>query len=159
EATFNSRWIETALDLARVMVEQFWDPTGGGFFFTGRAHEELITRPKDLLDNATPSGNAMAVIGLLRLAQLTGRSDLHEKTAATLRLCRDLMSERPLGCGQLLIGLDFYPGPVQEFAVVGDPAAEETHRVLRAIQGGFRPDKVVALKPTREEQDHVENVL
>jgi uncharacterized protein YyaL (SSP411 family) len=35
---------------------------------------------------------------------------------------------------------------VKEFAVVGDPGAEETRRVLRAIRGGFRPHKVVALK-------------
>src|SRR5947209_11926153 len=44
EATFAPRWIEAALDLARVMVEQFWDAEGGGFFYTGRDHEALIAR-------------------------------------------------------------------------------------------------------------------
>jgi uncharacterized protein YyaL (SSP411 family) len=146
EATFAPRWIEAAVDVAGVMIEQFWDEQDGGFFFTGRDHETLITRTKDLLDNATPSGNAMAVTSLLRLAALTGRSDLRTKAEGTLRLCRGLMAERPLGNGQMLIGLDFYFGPVQEFAVVGDPAGEETQRVLRAIRAGFRPDKVVALK-------------
>ena len=47
---------------------------------------------------------------------------------------------------QMLNALDFYLGPVQEFAVVGDPVAEETRRVLRAVRGGFRANKVVALK-------------
>src|SRR5262249_8725957 len=60
EATFETHWIESALDLARVVLEQFWDESEGGFYFTGRDHEALITRTKDLLDNATPSGNAMA---------------------------------------------------------------------------------------------------
>jgi uncharacterized protein YyaL (SSP411 family) len=146
EATFAPRWIESALDLAGVMIEQFWDDKNGGFFFTGRDHEALITRTKDLLDNATPSGNAMAVTALLRLAALTGRADLRSKAEETLQLCRGLMAERPLGNGQMLIGLDFYLGPVQEFAVVGDPAANETRQVLRAIRAGFRPDKVIALK-------------
>jgi uncharacterized protein YyaL (SSP411 family) len=154
EATFESRWIEAALDLKRVMLDQFWDASEGGFHFTGRDHEALITRPKDLLDNATPSGNAMATTALLRLAKLTGRRDLFEKAEATLRLCRGLIAERPLGCGQMLSALDFYIGPVQEFAIVGDPAIDETRQAVHLIRSGFRPNKVVALKqsddPTTE---------
>ncbi|HMF13158.1 MAG TPA: thioredoxin domain-containing protein [Gemmataceae bacterium] len=146
EATFEPHWIESALDLTRVTIEQFWDDSDGGFYFTGRDHEALITRTKDLLDNATPSGNAVVATGLLRLAKLTGRHDLEDKAAATLRLCRGLMAERPVGCGQMLLALDFYLGPVQEFAVVGAPEAEETRRVLRAIRKPFRPNKVVALE-------------
>ena len=42
EATFEPRWIEAALELAGVMIEQFWDPAEGGFFYTGRDHEQLI---------------------------------------------------------------------------------------------------------------------
>lgn len=147
EATFEPRWVEAAVELAGVMVEQFGDESGGGFFFTGKDHEALIARNKDLADNATPSGNAMAATGLLRLAKLTGRRDLAAKAEQTLHLCAGLMAERPLGTGQMLIGLDFWLGPVQEFAVVGDPDEAETRRVLRAVHGGFRPDKVVALRP------------
>jgi uncharacterized protein len=151
EATFELRWIESGLELTHVMLDQFWDESEGGFYFTGRDHEPLITRTKDLLDNATPSGNAMAATALLRLAKLTGRRDLEDKAEATLRLCRDLMAERPMGCGQMLIALDFHLGPVQEFAVVGDPASEETHRVLRAIRGQFRPNKGVAMKSPNDD--------
>jgi uncharacterized protein YyaL (SSP411 family) len=156
EATFAPRWIRAALDLARVMIDQFWDVSEGGFFFTGRDHEALITRTKDLLDNATPSGNAMAATALLRLAKLTGRSDLLEKVEATLQLCRGLMAERPMGAGQMLIALDFYLGPVQEFAIVGNPAGEETKQVLRGVRGRFQPRRVVGLKSpddTTAEQD------
>jgi hypothetical protein len=51
-----------------------------------------------------------------------------------------------MAAGQMLVALDFHLGPVQEFAVVGDPAAEETRRVLRAIRSGFRPNRVVAFQ-------------
>ncbi len=146
EATFAPRWIEAAVDLSRLMIEQFWDDSQGGFFFTGRDHEALITRTKDLLDNATPSGNAVAATALLRLARLTGSQDFEAKALATLRLCRALMSDRPMGCGQMLLALDFHLGPVQEFAIVGSSGSEATRRVLRAIHRGFRPSKVVALK-------------
>jgi uncharacterized protein YyaL (SSP411 family) len=146
EATFAPRRIEAAIDLSQVMIEQFWDDSQGGFFFTGRDQESLITRTKDLLDNATPSGNAVAATALLRLARLTGNQDFEAKAIATLRLCRGLMTDRPMGCGQMLLALDFHLGPVQEFAIVGPPDSEETRRVLRAIHRGFRPNKVVALK-------------
>src|SRR5262249_23461049 len=146
EATFAPRWIGQALDLARVMTDQFWDQAQGGFFFTGKDHEQLIARSKDLQDNATPSGNAVAATGLLRLARLTGRQDLQDQAVQVLRLCHDLMARHPMAAGQLLLALDYYLGPVQEFAVVGDPAAEETRRVLRAIRRDFQPHRVVALK-------------
>jgi uncharacterized protein YyaL (SSP411 family) len=155
EATFEPRWIESALELARVMFDQFWDERDGGFYFTGRDHEHLITRTKDLLDNATPSGNAIAAIGLLRLAKLTGRRDLEEKAVATIRLARGLMAERSVGCGQMLLALDFYLGPVAEFAVVGDREAEDTKEVLRIIRRGFRPNKVVALKSPNQAADSI----
>ena len=72
EATGEPRWIESALELARIMIDDFADVEHGGFFFTGRRHEALIARQKDLHDNATPSGNAMAATALVRLGALTG---------------------------------------------------------------------------------------
>src|SRR5262249_15665069 len=147
EATFEPRWVGAALELARVLTDQFWDPSDRAFFYTGRDHEALIARGKDPHDNAPPSGNAMAVTGLLRLAKLTGRAELLEKAETTLRAYAGLLATHPLAAGQMLVALDFYLGPVQEIAVVGDPAGEETRRVLRAVRGGFRPNQVVALKP------------
>jgi uncharacterized protein YyaL (SSP411 family) len=152
ETTFEPRWIEAAGDVARVMIEQFWDEAEGGFYFTGRDHEQLIARTKDPHDNATPSGNAMAVTALLRLAKLTGRADLRDKAERTLRLFRGLMEASPMAAGQMLIAYDFDLGPVQEFAVVGDLVNDETKRVLRAIRGGFRPHKVVALKASGDDK-------
>jgi uncharacterized protein YyaL (SSP411 family) len=147
EATFWPRWLEAALDLARVLVEQFWDPEEGGFFYTGNDHEALIARTKDPHDSAIPSGNAVAVTALLRLAKLTGRADLQDRAEATLQLYSALLKTQPLAATQMLLALDFHLGPVQEFAVVGDPQAPDTRRVLRALHHGFRPNQVLALKP------------
>jgi hypothetical protein len=158
EATFAVRWVEAALDLAGVLIDEFWDPAEGGFFYTGRSHEALIARNKEPQDSAIPSGNSLAVMALLRLAKLTGREDLWEKAQATLRLFRGLMVGSPMAAGQMLTALDFYLGPVQEFAAVGDPDSPDTRRVLRAIHGGFRPNKVVALLPPRDGK-HAQEVL
>jgi uncharacterized protein YyaL (SSP411 family) len=159
EATFEPRWLEAALSLATVMVEQFWDPAEGAFFYTGRDHEALIARTKDPQDNAVPSGNSMAVTALLRLAKLTGRADLFAKAETTLQVYRALLANHPMAAGQWLTALDFYLGPVQEFAVVGDPAGADTRRVLGAIRGGFRPNRVVALRPAGTAGDTAERAV
>jgi uncharacterized protein YyaL (SSP411 family) len=135
------------LQLAAILVDQFWDDADAGFFFTGKDHETLIARVKDAHDSSIPSGNALAATGLLRLAKLTGRADLYDRALATLRAFAGLMDRSPLAAGQLLVALDFHLGPVQEVAIVGDPEAAATRRVLRAVRGGFRPHQVVALKP------------
>ncbi len=115
EATFEPRWIEESIRLADVMIDQFWDASEGGFFFTGRDHEQLIARTKEAQDNAIPSGNATAVTAMLRLARLTGRTDFLKKAETTLQLFHGLMAKHPMSAGQLLIALDFWLGPVQEF--------------------------------------------
>jgi len=58
------------------------------------------------------------------------------------------MSASPVAAGQMLVALDFYLGPVQEFAVVGDFSNEETRRALQAIRGRFLPNAVIAAKST-----------
>jgi uncharacterized protein YyaL (SSP411 family) len=159
EATFAPRWIEAALDLTEVMIDQFWDAADGGFFYTGRDHESLIARGKDPHDNAIPSGNSMAVTALLRLVKLTGRMDLQEKAEATLRLYRGLLGAHPLAAGQMLLALDFHLGPVQEIALVGDPAAEDTRRVLRLLNGAYQPHRVMALKKLGNDEKKLEEMM
>jgi uncharacterized protein YyaL (SSP411 family) len=158
ETTFEPGWLQSALEFTRVMIEQCWDDAEGGFFYTGKDHETLIARTKDPHDNATPSGNAMAVTGLLRLAKLTGRSDLMEKAECTLALFGELMRSSPMAAGQMLIAFDFHLGPVQEFAIVGDPANEETKQVLRLVRQDFRPHKVVCGKRGNVLEEEVEKM-
>jgi uncharacterized protein YyaL (SSP411 family) len=101
----------------------------------------------------------VAVLALLRLAKLTGRADLLEKATATLRLFHDLLANRPFVAGQMLIALDFYLGPVQEFVVVGDPAAAETKEALRALRSRFLPDRVLAFRPATGTDGELEQLV
>jgi len=146
EATFAPRWIEAARELSDIMIAQFADKHGPGFFFTGEEHEALIARVKDMHDSSIPSGNSMAATALLRLGKLLGRRDYLDKASATLQGAVGLMESSSMAAGQLLIALDFYLGPVQEIAIVGTADTAETERVLRAVHTGFRPSQVVAYK-------------
>ncbi len=147
EVTGSPRWIEAAVDLARVMIDEFHDAEKGGFFYVGRSHEALIVRQKDAYDNATPSGNAMAATALVRLAALTGRADFEALARSTLQAAHLVLERAPAAAGQSLIALDFLLAPAREFAVIpgGDPA--ETRAALEMIHAGFDPHKVVAPAP------------
>jgi uncharacterized protein len=144
EATGEPRWIESALELAQIMIDEFADAEQGGFFFTGNRHEALIARQKDMHDNATPSGNGMAATALVRLGALTGRDDLTRAGRSALESVRSVLERQPAAAGQSLLALDFLLGSIREFAVIagGDPA--EFRSVLEAIAGPFRPHKVIA---------------
>ena len=159
ETTFEPRWITVALSLAKIMMEQFWDEKEGGFFYTAADHESLIARSKVPHDNATPSGNAMAVTALLRVGKLTGNTELLAKAEQTLRLFRNLMSRSPAAAGQMLIALDFYLGPTQEIVVVGEAANPEVIEVLRFLRQTFRPNQVLAWKAQTDTPKELEELL
>jgi uncharacterized protein YyaL (SSP411 family) len=144
EATGRPRWVESALDLTRVMIDEFLDREGAGFFYTGRSHEELIARQKDFQDNATPSGNAMAATALLRLGALTGRGELEEIGRQTLESVQVYLRRSPMAMGQSLVALDFLLASPRQFAVIAGSEAAEFTAVLEEIYARFLPHKVVA---------------
>ncbi len=135
------------------MIEQFYDESAAGFFYTGTDHEALLMRTKDVQDSPTPSGNGMAATGLLRLAALTGRDDLRTKAEATLTAFHGVIDDSPVAAGQMLLALDFLLGPVQEFAVIGNAADAETKQVLALIRKGFHPNKVLAFREPQAKDD------
>ncbi len=150
EATGEPRWVEAAMELATIMIDEFGDAEQGGFFFTGRRHETLIARQKDIHDNATPSGNALAATALIRLGALTGRADLTTAGKSALEAIQAVLEREPAACGQSLIALDFLLGKVTELAVIAGNDPAEQRAVLETIASAFRPHKVVA--PATPEQ-------
>lgn len=147
EADGRARWIEAALELSKILVDEFFDAESGGFYFTGRNHESLIARQKDVFDNATPSGNAMAATALSRLAATTGRDDLKEIARACLGHVYAVMERAPMAAGQSLIALDFMLQPARECVVVAGSDPEEFQKALRTVRRPFRPETVFAPVP------------
>ncbi|MEA2520720.1 MAG: uncharacterized protein QOI81_366, partial [Actinomycetota bacterium] len=125
--TFELRWFLEARALADQLLERFQDEERGGFFLTGTdTGADLVIRPKELYDNAVPSGNSVAAEVLLRLELLTGSSRYGEAAERALRLVMDGATRAPGGFGHALCALDLYLGPSKEVAVVGGPADPNT---------------------------------
>ena len=145
EATGDTRRLTDAQCLASAMKELFFDETDGGFFATSSDHEALIQRPKDWDDNATPSGNSVAIEVLLKLGLLTGAVGWPESAVPILRKLAPVMEKHPYGFARILGCLDFHLSAPKEIAIVGDLENEATKELLRAVYAQYIPNKIVAL--------------
>ncbi len=144
EATFDARWLRAACDLADAILARFADDESGGFFDTSVDHEALVTRPKALVDNATPAGNSVAADVLLRLALLTANHAYQRQAQRILQPMREPMARYPLGFGRLLSALDFFLSRPKEVAIVGVPEAADTRALTGVVYERLWPNKVVA---------------
>jgi uncharacterized protein YyaL (SSP411 family) len=151
EATFDARWLREARALMDETLGRFWDEDEGVFYDTAADAEPLVVRPRDLWDNATPSGSSAAVHALLRLAELLGEERYRRIATRALEGTAELAGRVPAGFGLLLSALDFHLSTPTEIAFVGTPGEAETEALLGVAARAYLPNSVIALR--RPEED------
>jgi uncharacterized protein YyaL (SSP411 family) len=158
EATFDANYLKTALELNKDMLRHFWDEKVGAFFFTPDDGEALIIRKKESYDGAIPSGNAVAMLNLLRLARFTGNSDFEERAVNLGRAFSKDVKKFPSGHTQLMVSVDFGMGPSYEVVIVGKSGAKDTEKMLKALRNRFIPNKVTILRPTEKKSPDIDKI-
>jgi uncharacterized protein len=146
EASGEERWLDVATWAADEAVRLFAD-ADGGFFSTGIDSKTLVTRPKELQDNAVPAANSVFALELQKLALLTGRREFENHALGAIRLTRDVVARAPLGFAHWLSAIDFYTAPPVEIVIVGEPGRTDTDSLLSVVRDGFRPNKVLVTSP------------
>ncbi|MBN1681107.1 MAG: thioredoxin domain-containing protein [Anaerolineae bacterium] len=146
QTTFETRWFVEAEQLAEIVLTRF-RAKDGGFYDTSDDHEELIVRPRNLQDNATPSGNAMMAYVLMRLTGFTGETRYEEAALNLYRSLGSSLSEYPMAFGEMLVGLELYLRRPVEIALIGDPKDARLRAMLDVVQQAYRPLALVALSP------------
>jgi uncharacterized protein len=139
EATGEARWLAEADAVATTMIELFWDDEAGGVFTTGTDAERLVTRPKDLMDNPSPSANSLAAVGLLRLAALTDDHEHRRRAEAIVKLLATPAGRHPTAFGHLLVAVDLLERGTTEIVVTGDRPD-----LVAAVHRRWLPDAVLA---------------
>jgi hypothetical protein len=152
QTDFQTKWFASAQELAKEMIDLFEDQNGG-FFDTSREGEELLLRPKDLQDNATPSGNALACEALLKLAAFTDNGNDRDLAEKSLRLIANHALRYPTSFGRWLSAADFALANVKQVAVVYESAVEDARDLLQTIQSTYRPNTIVAASPHPPSED------
>jgi uncharacterized protein len=144
ETTFDLHWLREARRLTEAMLELFADPTGDGFYQTGRDAEPLVVRPRELFDNAIPAGSSVAADVLQRLGRLTATPDWEQAGLNALRPVLGVLGRAPTGFGHALGAADFALSRVREVAIVGRPEAEDTRTLLAEVWTTYQPNRVLA---------------
>jgi uncharacterized protein YyaL (SSP411 family) len=153
QTTFDERYFAVARGLADRALDHF-AAEDGGFFDTSDDHEALIVRPRNVQDNATPSGNALMARGLIRLAAYTGEARYDEAARGTLRLLTEALRQYPQAFGEALNAVDMLVAGQQEVAVVGDMASGATWALLEVVRQPYRPNVITALSPQDVPGEH-----
>jgi len=119
-ATYKPVYLEKALKLNDDFINLFWDNEKGGFFLYGSDSEQLITRPKEAYDGATPSSNSVAAMNLIRLSRLTGRYDLEEKAIKILQCFSSELNNYPAGFSYMLCAILYLTAKSREVVIAGE---------------------------------------
>jgi len=143
EATFEERWFVVARSLMDAVLERFPD-ADGGFFDTAIDHERLVTRPKDVQDNATPSGGATAAFVLLKLAALTGEGRYRAAAEQAIATITPFAERYPTAFAMWIQAIDLALTDISEVAVVGDLDDPATQALLGVAGGRYSPGRVIA---------------
>ncbi|MEE8046773.1 MAG: thioredoxin domain-containing protein, partial [Dehalococcoidia bacterium] len=144
EATFDHSYVDEAQELANQMIERFWDSDWGVFYDTSHEHSKLLVRPRAVLDNAVPSGGAIAAMALLRLSIFTGDNEYARKAEVSMKALIPHMEQAPPAVTSWLGALDFLKSDSQEVVLIGevnDPVIVDMKRTLRKK---FSPNTTLA---------------
>jgi uncharacterized protein len=133
------------LVLARGLVQSatrdFWDDEAGTFVDTSDEHDRTVARPRGLVDNATPSANAIGADVLQRLALITGEEDLARRASSILRAVAPALDQQPSAFGRMLCAADRMIGEAIDTVIADGDGAD----ALRAAAiRPFVPDLVLS---------------
>ena len=123
--------IDMAVRLTDKQGSLFEDVDRGGFFSTASGDETLILRMKEDYDGAEPSGNSVAVLNLLRLARITGRTDFERSAIRALEAFATRINQAPFAAPQLLVAYEFSTNPPKQVVLAG-PGVEAMERAFHA---------------------------
>ena len=154
ETTLEPRWLDEAIWITERVVELFWDDTGGIFHDGPKDGEVLAVRARDLMDNATPSGNSLAVELLIRSAHLFGEERYRDIAHRVLDREAGLMARFPTAFGRLLGALNQIVSDPVEIAIVGARDDARTLELLRTTLSPYMPNRTIAGKAPGEELSH-----
>ncbi|MFY0407998.1 thioredoxin domain-containing protein [Solicola sp. PLA-1-18] len=139
--TGDAVWLDRAGSLLDAVLEKFADDDGV-LHDTASDAEALVMRPRDVSDNASPSGTSAAAAALVAYAAVTGSARHAAAAEAAVSSAAGVVTQAPRFGGWTMAAAEaLIAGPV-EVAVVG-PAGPERDVLHRAALASASPGAVV----------------
>jgi hypothetical protein len=144
ELTFDRMWLERTRRLGDEILARFWDDDAQALFDTASDAEALVTRPRDVTDNAIPSGSSLAIELLLKLGDLFAIGRYSERARYLLETVAEPMARYPTAFGHALGAADMAVRGAIEVAIAGDAMDERFHDLAAVAAERYLPSLVLA---------------
>jgi hypothetical protein len=145
QARWDSDLLDFAMQVADRLLAGFEDRDNGGFFFTAEDHETLVHRPKPLADDASPSGNSVAIEAMQQLAALSGDLRYYEAAERALTSAFGTISRSPYAHVGFLEGLSVHIEPAEQLVIRA--TAEQAEGWLGTAFARYTPGRSVFVIP------------
>jgi uncharacterized protein YyaL (SSP411 family) len=142
--TFDTTWLAQSRAITERTVELFHDAATDTWYDTAVDHEPLLVRPREVTDNATPSGSSLTADLLLTWSELDDRPEWRTLAQAMVARVSHAIAQYPQALGHLAGVAEALVHGSMQVAIVGDPE-EGGHRELVArVTASFIPALVLA---------------
>jgi uncharacterized protein YyaL (SSP411 family) len=145
EATLDAAYLKSAMLYADKMCGLFEDKLNGGFYLCASDAEQLMLRPKETYDGATPSGNSVAAYVLGKLAKLTADTKWEELARRQLSFLASDIKAYPAAHCFGLMAAQLALNPSQE-VVCTVSSDSDAAAVRRALSHTFLPNTTILAK-------------
>lgn len=139
ETTYKPKYLKKSIALNHDLISLFWDNENGGLFLYGSDSEQLIIRPKDLYDGATPSGNSVAALNFIRLSRMTGQHEFEDKAHKMFESFGGFAKSIAGGHAFFLTAMLFAISKPKEVVLVANSHNANAEDMLNIIREDFRP--------------------
>ena len=157
EATFKTSYLSEAIELNKIMIEEFWSDDGG-FYLGSDKSEQLIVRAITGYDGAIPSGNSIAAYNLLKFTRLTGDVKFAKMAEQIFKVFSNEIENSPTGYTSILSAFMFELSKPKEIVVVGSSSSLETQSALNILRSKYIPNKVILFKDTDDKLQSLTSV-
>jgi uncharacterized protein YyaL (SSP411 family) len=142
--TFERVWLDRALAMNASCVQWFWSDEANAFFDTASDAPALVTRPRDISDNATPAGTSLAAELQLMCAEYTGDTGARKRASFVLATLREPMARYGTMLGHALGVADMLVHGAVEVAIAGEVGSYAHREMVRAVASRYVPSLVLA---------------
>ena len=143
ETTLNPSWLNHAVNISKTMIDLFWDIKTEQFYDTSGDHEDLVIRPRDIADNAIPSGASTACKVLLKLAVYLDDDQMRNIARLSMESAMPLITKAPIAAGEWLNCIEFHIDGSKEIVINGNFNDHGTKHLLSEVYRSFVPNKVI----------------
>ncbi|MCH8046409.1 MAG: thioredoxin domain-containing protein [Planctomycetes bacterium] len=159
EASFDIKWLKTAIKLNKQKIKLFYDKDQKGFFDISADDSNIIVRTKEWYDGAEPTGNSIAILNLLRLSQMTANDILNEMAANSLAYFGERIKKAPHVMPQFLAAVDFNLSKPKQIIIAGKSDDPHTKEILKEINSRYIPNKIILLADGGKGQKTLESYI